>query len=104
MGNSKFSTLLSPLLLPALMASLLAEEPAVTKPVVLENFESCNNNVRLARDWHKPRHGGGTKQTLETTIKSGGKQALKWEYSITKEAATHIRFRNTSSKRLRRHR
>ena len=71
------------------VAAALAAEPTVTKSVVLEDFEFYTNNVQLAKAWYKPPHGGGTKQTLEATIKGSGKQALKREYSTTKEAATH---------------
>ena len=71
------------------VAAALAAEPTVTKTVVLEDFESYTNSVQLAKAWYRPPHGGGTKQTLEASIKAGGKQALKWEYSTTSEAATH---------------
>ena len=71
------------------VAHCTAAEPTVTKTVMLEDFESYTNSLQLAKAWYKPHHGGGTKQTLETAIKGSGKQALKWEYSTTKEATTH---------------
>ena len=71
------------------IAAALAAEPTATKTVALEDFESYTNNLQLAKAWYKPHHGGGTKQTLKTSIKNSGKQALKWEYSTTKEDATH---------------
>ena len=71
------------------VAAVLAAEPRVTKTVVLEDFESYTNSTQLAKAWYRPPHGGGTKQTLETIKKDGGKQALKWEYNATQEAAAH---------------
>ena len=71
------------------VAAALAAEPTVSKTAELEDFESYTNNTQLAKAWYEPPHGGGTKQTLETTIKGEGKQALKWEYSTTQETATH---------------
>ena len=84
-------TLASGLLAVVLSVALAnAAEPTVTKTVVLEDFESYTNSLQLAKAWYKPHHGGGTKQTLETETKGGGKQALKWEYSTTKEATTAL--------------
>lgn len=68
---------------------LAAAEPAIAKTVVLEDFESYTNSPQLAKAWYRPPHGGGTKQTLEPAIKSGGQQSLKWEYSTTKDEKTH---------------
>jgi mannan endo-1,4-beta-mannosidase len=66
-----------------------AGEPAITRTVVLENFESYTNDQQLAKAWYRPPHGGGTRQTLEPVIKGGGRQSLSWEYSTTKDEATH---------------
>lgn len=52
--------------------------------MVVDDFESYTNDQQLAKAWYKPPHGGGTHQTLEFGIKSGGKQSLKWEYSTTR--------------------
>ena len=69
--------------------ALFAGEHAVTKTVVLENFESYTNDQQLAKAWYRPPHGGGTRQTLEAVIKGGGRQSLRWEYSTTKDEAAH---------------
>jgi hypothetical protein len=54
--------------------------------MMVDDFESYTNDQQLAKAWHKPPHGGGTHQTLESAIKHGGKQSLKWEYSTTRSA------------------
>jgi hypothetical protein len=56
---------------------------------VLENFESYTNHQQLAKAWYRPPHGGGTKHTLASDIKSEGRQALKWAYTTTRDDATH---------------
>jgi len=58
-------------------------EAAASKVVVVDDFESYTNDQQLAKAWYKPPHGGGTRQTLESSVKNGGKQSLKWEYSTT---------------------
>lgn len=61
----------------------------ITKTVMLEDFESYADDAQLAKAWYWPRHGGGTRQTIEKTNKSDGRQGLKWEYGTTVEEKTH---------------
>ena len=71
------------------VAELDAGKLKITKTVMLEDFESYTEDAQLAKAWYWPRHGGGTRQTIEKTHKSAGRQGLKWEYSTTVEEATH---------------
>ena len=65
------------------------EKGAIAKTVMLEDFESYADDALLAKAWYRPPHGGGTRQTIEKALKSGGAQALRWDYSTTKEDLTH---------------
>ena len=71
------------------VAELDAGKLKITKTVMLEDFESYTEDAQLAKAWYWPRHGGGTRQTIEKTHKSAGRQGLKWEYSTTVEETTH---------------
>lgn len=88
--------ILSPLLLllPPLLALVIqpgngASKPAVTRTVVLEDFESHTDDLKLAKLWYRPPHGGGTRQTIEKVQVAEGRQSLRWEYHTTQEDKTH---------------
>jgi len=51
--------------------------------VVVDNFESYTNDQQLAKAWYRPPHGGGVRQTRESTIKNSGNFSLKVEYGTT---------------------
>jgi mannan endo-1,4-beta-mannosidase len=64
-------------------ASAPASQAIPTKVVIVDDFESYTTDQQLAKAWYKPPHGGGTRQTRESTIKNNGNFSLKFEYSTT---------------------
>ncbi|MFN8355675.1 MAG: family 16 glycoside hydrolase [Spirosomataceae bacterium] len=60
--------------------------PAISKRIVVENFDDYTSDKQLAKAWYFPPHGGQTIQTLESSIKGGGSHSLRFEYHTTASA------------------
>jgi hypothetical protein len=59
-------------------------QASLLKNKIVDDFENYSNGEKLSTAWYHPGHGGKLRQSLDSTIKGGGKYSLKCEYAIEK--------------------
>lgn len=75
-------TIATVMMFTALVPLPASAQGKVKKTVVIENFDSYNNDEELSKAWYHPGyHGGPLVRSLEPKIKDGGKFSLKCSYT-----------------------